>query len=70
MINHESLGPRQEKTKFSQRLKLLMKTADARLEKSHARYKRYFDNRVRQFNTGLKPGDLVFFKQETATESE
>ena len=33
-INHEALGPRQEKTKFSQRLKLLMKTADARLEKS------------------------------------
>ena len=69
-INHEALGPRQEKTKFSQRLKLLMKTADARLEKSQARYKRDFDKRVRQFNTGLKPGDLVFVKRETATESE
>ena len=70
MINHEAVGPRQEKTKFIQRLKVLMKTADARLEKSQARYKRDFDKRVRQFNTGLKPGDLVFVKRETATESE
>ena len=54
-INHEALGPRQEKTTFSQRLKLLMKTADARLEKSQARYKRYFDKRVRQFNARLEP---------------
>ena len=69
-INHEALGPRQEKTKFSQRLKLLMKKADARLDKSQARYKRDFDPRVRQFNTRLKPGDLVFVKRETATESE
>ena len=69
-INHEALGARQEKTKFSQRLKLQMETADARLEKSQARYKRDFDKRERQFNTGLKPGDLVFVKQETATESE
>ena len=69
-INHEALGPRQEKTKFSQRLKLLMKTADARLEKSQARYKRDFDKRVRQFNTRLKYGDLVFVKRETATEYE
>ena len=37
-MNHETLGPRQEKTRFSQGLKLLMKTADARLEKSQARY--------------------------------
>ena len=51
-------------------MKLLMKTADARLEKSHARYERDFDKRVRQFNTRLKPGDLVFVKRETATESE
>ena len=69
-INHGALGPRQEKTKFSQRLKVLMKTADARLEKCQARYRRDFDKRVRQFNTGLKPGDLVFVKRETATESE
>ena len=69
-INHEAFGPRQEKTKFSQRLKLLMKTADARLEKSQARYERDFDRRVRKFNTGLKPGGLVFVKRETATESE
>ena len=68
-INHEALGPRREKTKFSQRLKLLMKTADARLEKSQARYKRDFDKRVRQFNTRLKPGDLVLVKRESATES-
>ena len=33
-INNEALGPRQEDTKFSQRLKLLIKTADGRLEKS------------------------------------
>ena len=47
-----------------------MKRADARLEKSDARYKRDFDKRVRQLNTGLKPGDLFFVKRETATESE
>ena len=47
-----------------------METADARLEKSQARYKRDFDKRVHQFNTGLKPGDLFFVKLETATESE
>ena len=69
-MNYEPLGPRQEKTKFNQRLKLLMKTADARLEKFQARYKRDFDKRLLQFNTGLKPGDLVFVKRETATESE
>ena len=69
-INHEAFGPRQEKTNFSQRLKLLRKTADSRLEKSQARYKRDFDKRVSQFNTGLKPGDLVFVKRETASESE
>ena len=69
-INHEALGPRQEKTKFSQRLKLVMKTPDARLEKSQARYKRDFDKRVRHFITRLEPGDLVFDKRETATESE
>ena len=46
-INHEALGHRREKTEFSHRLKLLMKTADARLEKSQARYKRDFDKRVR-----------------------
>ena len=69
-FNHEALGLRQEKTKFSQRLKLLMKTADARIDESRARYKRDFDKRVRQFNTGLKTGDLVFIKRETDTESE
>ena len=69
-INQEARGPRQEKTKFDQRLKLLIKTVDARLKKCQARYKRDFDKRVRQFNTVLKPGDLVFVKRETATESE
>ena len=69
-INHEALGPRQEKTKFSQGLKLLMKTADARLEKSQSRCKGQFDTRMRQFNTGIKPGDLVVVKRDTATESE
>ena len=69
-INHEAIGPRQEKTKFSQRLQILMKTSDAILEKSQARYKRDFNKRVRQFNTRLMPGDLVFFKRETATEYE
>ena len=69
-INPEALGPRQEKTKFSQRLELLMETADTRLKTYRARYKRDSDKRVRQFNTGLKQGDLVFVKRETANESE
>ena len=68
-INHKAPGPRQEKTKFRRRLKLLMKTADARLEKLRARYKRDFNKHVREFNSGLEPGDLVFCKRETATES-
>ena len=69
-INREALRHRQEKTLFSHRLNLLMKTADVRLEKSQPPYKRDFDKRVRQFSTGLRSGDLVFVKRETATASE
>ena len=69
-INPESYGPLQTEQRFSQRLRSLMQSADKRLTATQARYKRDFDKSVRQFNTDITPGELVFVQRETATESE
>ena len=69
-INPEAYGPRQTEQRFSQRLRSLMQSAHKRLTARQARYKPDFDKRVRNFNTSITPGELVFVQRETATESE
>ena len=69
-VNPEAYGSRQTEQRSRQVLRSLMQSADKHLTATQARYKRDFDKRVRKFNTDITPGELVFVKRETATESE
>ncbi len=57
-----------DKRRFLKRLEDLVTTARAKLTKTQARYKKFFDARVRPLNGEVQPGDKVFLRVETRTK--
>jgi transposase InsO family protein len=58
------------KLRFLQQIKELCPVSRQRLADDQARYKRNFDNSIREKNMDLAPGDWVFFKREVHREED
>ena len=63
-IDLEKLPPLQRKRRFHQRLRNLMAIAKVKLEEHQKRYNKDFDKLVKERDTDLKPGDLVFLRSD------
>jgi Integrase core domain len=68
--DREPEDPASAKLRFLQHIKELCPVARQRLADAQARYKRNFDNSIREKNMDLVPGEWVFLKREVHREED